>query len=83
MQETILPGNLSFPFGIYVDDAGTITVSNSEDRMGVVRRDAAGNETTLPFTDLDRSMGLDIDAAGNAYVVQQGECATLLRESSR
>ncbi|WP_194832258.1 hypothetical protein [Nocardia sp. XZ_19_369] len=72
VQETILPGNLSFPFGIYVDDAGTITVSNSEDRIGVVRRDAAGNETTLPFTGLDRSMGLDIDAVGNVYVVQQG-----------
>lgn len=71
-QETIPPGNLAFPFGIFVDATGTITVSNSEDRIGIVRLDAAGNQTTLPFTGLDRSMGLDIDAAGNIYVVQTG-----------
>ncbi|KAA8890255.1 hypothetical protein F3087_02805 [Nocardia colli] len=71
-QETIPPGNLAFPFGIVVDGAGTITVSNSEDRIGIIRLDAAGNRTTVPFTGLDRSMGLDIDSAGNIYVVQAG-----------
>ncbi|MFC9435569.1 hypothetical protein [Nocardia sp. NPDC057030] len=71
-QETIPPGNLAFPFGIFVDAAGAITVSNSEDRIGIVRLDAAGNQTTLPFTGLDRLMGLDIDSAGNIYVVQAG-----------
>lgn len=71
-QETIPPGNLDFPFGIFVDTAGTITVSNIEDRVGIVRRDAAGNDTTLPFTNLDRSTGLDIDSAGNIYVAQLG-----------
>ncbi|MFB8282026.1 hypothetical protein [Nocardia colli] len=75
-QETILPGNLDFPFGIYVDSVGTITVSNSMVRAGTIRRDAAGNETKLPFTEVDAPTGLDIDSAGNVYLVQSGGFGT-------
>ncbi|MFD6155130.1 hypothetical protein ACFWF7_16385 [Nocardia sp. NPDC060256] len=75
-QETILPGNLDFPFGIYVDSAGTITVSNSMERAGTIRRDVAGNETKLPFTEVDGPTGLDIDSAGNVYLVQSGAFGT-------
>ncbi|MFE5290360.1 hypothetical protein ACFRAQ_35895 [Nocardia sp. NPDC056611] len=76
VQDTIPPGGLDTPFAVHVDAAGTVTVSNRAEWIGVVQYTTSGVQTTVPLTGLDQPTGLDFDTDGNMYIAQSGQSGT-------
>ena len=69
---TVLPfTGLSSPYGVAVDAAGDVYVTDSSSR---VLKLAAGSstQTVLPFTDLHGATGVAVDSAGDVYVLEGG-----------
>jgi DNA-binding beta-propeller fold protein YncE len=70
--QVVLPfTGLSDPFGVAVDAAGSLYVTDFKNR--VVKLAAGSNtQTVLPFTGLHGPYGVAVDSAGNLYVTDYG-----------
>jgi DNA-binding beta-propeller fold protein YncE len=78
--QTELPfTGLSNPYGAAVDGAGSVYVTDNENRQ-VVKLEAGTNaQTVLPFTGLDAPSRVAVDGAGNVYVFDGGGFGSVVK----
>ena len=77
-NQTVRPfPRLNAPWGIAVDSAGDVFVTE-RDTNTVVKLAAGQSEPTmLPFTDLNTPLSVAVDNAGNVYVANRGDDSVL------
>jgi DNA-binding beta-propeller fold protein YncE len=63
---------LNHPYGVAVDAAGTLYVTDANNNRVLRLAAGATTPTVLPFTGLSNPLGVAVDAAGTLYVADQG-----------
>jgi serine/threonine-protein kinase len=73
---------LSNPIGVAVDDAGSVYVTDDDNKRVVKLAAGSSTQTVLPFTDLTHPSGVAVDTAGNLFVIDYGHLLELVAGSS-
>ena len=72
-RQTVLPFSfLGRPWGVAVDTAGNLYVTDNANARVVELAAGSSTPTALPFTGLTNPVGVAVDTAGNLYVADYG-----------
>ena len=63
---------VSAPWGIAVDNAGTVYVTEHDSNQVMKLASGSNTPTVLPLTGLNTPLGVAVDGTGNIYVADRG-----------